>query len=257
MKKALTIGLVGAALAATLSFVATSLKSESPVVSEAKADEPEPEPATIVLAQNTASVLNYERGPRIIIVPQAADRSRASIERDADQDDDDIAPRRSVAPPVRATPRWTPRTETRVEKPYGEPPRRVETPIKSRTETRSESRQEKRVVRHIDMSKPKAKAETEVAIPQPPIPQPPSPRRSVLSAPPPPAEGPSPIKPTPRFDSKLDSKPDSKFGARAESTQLAEPPQGVGETPPPAEITADQPPPGYTPPASAVSDDKY
>ena len=257
MKKALTIGLVGAALAVTLSFVATSLKSESPVVSEAKADEPEPDPATIVLAQNTASVLNYERGPRIIIVPQAVDRSRASIERDVDEGDDDIAPRRIVAPPVRATPRWAPRTETRIEKPYGEPPRRVETPIKSRIETRSESRQEKRVVRHIDMSKPKAKietkAETEVAIPQPPIPQPPSPRRSVLSAPPPPAEGPSPIKPTPKFDSK----PDSKFGARAESTQPAEPPQGVGETPPPAEITADQPPPGYTPPASAVRDDKY
>ena len=98
MKKALTIGLVGAALAVTLSFVATSLKSESPVVSEAKADEPEPDPATIVLAQNTASVLNYERGPRIIIVPQAVDRSRASIERDVDEGDDDIAPRRIVAP---------------------------------------------------------------------------------------------------------------------------------------------------------------
>lgn len=256
MKKALTIGLVGAALAATLSFVATSLKSESPVVGAAKADEPEPEPATIVLAQNTASVLSYDRGPRIIIVPQAADRSRASIERAVDGDEDDVTPRRDVAPPIRATPRWAPRTETRVEKSYVEPPRRVETPIKSRTETRSESRQEKRVVRHIDMSKPKAKAELREEA-ETPIPQPPSPRRSVLSAPPPPAEGPTPIKPTPKFDSKLDSKPDSKLGARAESTQLTEPPQGVGETPPPAEITADQPPPGYTPPASAARDDKY
>src|SRR5437879_3763438 len=109
MKKALTIGLMGAALAATLSFVATGLKSESPVVSEAKATEAVPEPATIVLAQNTALVLNYERGPRIIIVPQAGDRAgdridrgsrRASIDRGV-YVDDDIAP-----PPVRTTPRW-------------------------------------------------------------------------------------------------------------------------------------------------------
>jgi hypothetical protein len=250
MKKALTIGLVGAALAATLSFVATGLKSESPVVSEAKATEAAPEPATIVLAQNTASVLNYERGPRIIIVPQAGDRidrgsSRASIDRGV-YEDDYIAP-----PPVRTTPRWPPNLESkRAEpKPYVEPPRRVETPVKSR----QERQQEKRVVRHIDMSKPKTKAEPK-AEPEVAIPQPPSPRRSVLSAPPPPAEGPSPIKPTPKFDSKLDS----KLGARAESgVKFSEPSSAVGETPPPAEITADSPPPGYTPPASAARDDKY
>ena len=254
MKRALTISLGVAALAATLSFVVTGLKSESPVVSEAKATESELEPATIVLAQNTVSVFNYDRGPRIIIVPQTGDRTdrnRASVA--SDVDDDDIAPRRGVAPPVRATPRWVPRSETpRVET----TPRRVEIPMKSRTETRSESRQEKRVVRHIDMSKPKPKAEVKVAIPQPPIPQPPGPRRSVLSAPPPPAEGPSPIKPTPKFDSNLDS----KLGARAESAAPAieqSPDAALGETPPPAEITADQPPPGYTPPASAARDDKY
>jgi hypothetical protein len=72
----------------------------------------------------------------------------------------------------------------------------------------------------------------------------------VLSSPPPPAEGPSPIKPTPKFDSKL--------GAHAESSaKFSDPSPSVGETPPPAEITADSPPLGYTPPAAAVRDDKY
>lgn len=255
MKKALTIGLAGAAVAATLSFVATEWKSESPVVSEAKADEPEAAP--IVLAQ----VLNYDRGPRIIIVPQAngrIDRSRASISRDVEEDDD------IPQAPVR-TPRWAPRSESKSyePKPTVEAPRRVETPVKSRQETRPETRSEPRKVRHIDMSKPKAKAETraepEADIPQLPIPQPPSPRRAVLSAPPPPAEGPSPIKPTPKFDAKLDS----QSSARAESatpfdtsTPFDTPSStAVGETPPPGDITADSPPPGYTPPKGMLRDE--
>ncbi|HEY4141305.1 MAG TPA: hypothetical protein VGM57_07830 [Pseudolabrys sp.] len=244
MKKALTIGLAGAALAATLSFVATGLKSESPVVSEAKAAESEPESAPVVLAQ----VLNYERGPRIIVVPQADNRagdrgsSRASVDRKVTEDDD-IAP-----PPVRTTPRWAPNLESkRAEpKPYIELPRRVETTVKPR----QEKQQEKRVVRHIDMSKPKAKAEPEVAIPQPP-----SPRRSVLSAPPLPAEGPSPVKPTPRFGN-------SALGAKAEAAKSANlpaetQPEPAYDSPPPAEITADSPPAGYTPPAAAARDDQY
>jgi hypothetical protein len=101
-----------------------------------------------------------------------------------------------------------------------------------------EPRPEKRTVRHIDMSKPKAEPAAES------IPQPPSPRRAVLSAPPMPAEGPTPIRPTPRFDSKPGAKAEApKFEA------LTDAPANAGETPPPAEITADQPPPGYTPPA--------
>jgi hypothetical protein len=252
MKKALTIGLAGAAVAATLSFAVTGLKTESSVVSEAKAAESEAESAPIVLAQ----VLNYERGPRIIIVPQAGDRrdygttdrgnSRASIDRDVTDDDDDIAPVRKLAPTVRATPRWSPNLESkRPDARIETQPRRVETPMKSRIETRQEIRNEPRKVRHIDMSKPKAKAEPEVEIPQPP-----SPRRAVLSAPPPPAEGPSPVKPTPRFGT-------SALGAKAEVAKPAEPPADqTYDSPPPAEITADSPPLGYTPPA-AMRDDKY
>lgn len=116
MKKALTIGLVAAALAATLTFVAAS--SKTGVQSTALPDAPMPAqtaPQTApyaVMAQNTVSVLNYDRGPRIIIiVPQAGDRdersnSRASVNARRYEDDDD-----DIAPPVRTTPRWAPRAE--------------------------------------------------------------------------------------------------------------------------------------------------
>ena len=259
MKKALTIGLVAAALAATLTFVAAS--SKTGVESAAFPDEQTPAqtaPQTApyaVMAQNTVSVLNYDRGPRIIIVPQASDRdermsSRASVNaRRYEDDDDDLAPRRDIAPPVRTTPRWAPRAEPEpIERPYvSPPPRRVEAPAKDR----SEPRPERRTVRHIDMSKPKAERPVPEALP---IPQPPSPRRAVLSAPPPPAEGPTPVKPTPRFD--------SKFGSKAEApANPVEPPADLtNDSPPPADITADQPPAGYTPPAamrSEQSGDKY
>lgn len=245
MKKALTIGLVAAALAATLTFVAAS--SKTGVQSAALPDAPTP-PQTApyaVMAQNTVSVLNYDRGPRIIIVPQAGDRddrtnSRASVNARRYEDDDD-----DVAPPVRSTPRWAPRAEPqRTERPYvAPPPRRVEAPARPRMETRT--------VRHIDMSKPKAERPAQEALP---IPQPPSPRRAVLSAPPPPAEGPTPVRPTPRFDSKFGSK------AEAPANPVETPADLTNDSPPPADITADQPPPGYTPPAAMrgeKSGDKY
>jgi hypothetical protein len=248
LKKALTIGLVAAALAATLTFVAASSKTgvQSAALSDAQT-APQTAPYA-VMAQNTVSVLNYDRGPRIIIVPQAGDdrtSSRASARRYED-DDDDLAPRRDIAPPVRTTPRWAPRAEPqRNERPYVAPPRRVEAPAKSRSEQRT--------VRHIDMSKPKAEPKVEA-----PIPQPPSPRRAVLSAPPPPAEGPTPVRPTPRFDSSLGSKAQN-LGAKAEAPANPVETDLTNDSPPPADITADQPPPGYTPPAAMreKSADKY
>jgi hypothetical protein len=251
LKKALTIGLVAAALAATLTFVAASSKTGVQSTALPDAQTPPQTDPYAVMAQNTVSVLNYDRGPRIIIVPQAGDRddrtnSRASVNaRRTEDDDDDIAPRRDIAPPVRATPRWAPRAEPqRLEKPYvAAPPRRAETPAKPRTETRT--------VRHIDMAKPKAERPTPEA---PPIPQPPSPRRAVLSAPPLPAEGPTPIRPTPRFDSGLGSK------AQAPANPVEPAADLTNDSPPPADITADQPPPGYTPPAAMrgeQSGDKY
>jgi hypothetical protein len=59
----------------------------------------------------------------------------------------------------------------------------------------------------------------------------PGPRRTVLSAPPPPAEGPTPIRPIPRYNSKAD--PADKFA-------------------PPRDVTssAPSPPVGYSPPAA-------
>jgi hypothetical protein len=226
LKKALTIGLVAAALAATLPFVLAGSKSETAPSADAM---PEYKiVASVRMADASVVVPVYTRGPRIIHVPQAFERnerlnSRASVSHDAasTDDDDDLAPppRRQIAPPVRTAPRWAPHRE------IAPPPRRSEPVPKPRTEPRT--------VRHIDMSKPKL---------EPPVPQPPSPRRAVLSAPPLPAEGPSPIRPTPKFE--------TKFGVKAEAGEKFAAPRVP-------EITADTPPPGYSPPAAPPRDDGY
>jgi len=72
-----------------------------------------------------------------------------------------------------------------------------------------------------------------------PPPPPPGPRRNVLSAPPPPAEGLTPIRPLPRTKSKADS--GEKFAS-----------------PDNAAVTSNVPAPleGYTPPAGLPRDDK-
>jgi hypothetical protein len=201
LKKALTIGLVAAALAATLPFVFAGSKGAVPSA------DTRPEyrlAASLRMADASVVVPAYTSSPRIIHVPQATERnerlnSRASVTHDPAYDgDDDITPpprRRAVEPPVRTTPRWTPHRE---EAPP--PPRR--------SEPAPQPRAEPRAVRHIDMSKPKAAPKAELK-PEPPVPQPPSPRRAVLSAP------------------RL------------------------------SEITADTPPPGYTPPAAPPRDDGY
>ena len=226
LKKALTIGLVAAALAATLPFVFARSKTDMTPSADTR---PEYKiAASVRMADASAVVPAYTRGPRIIHVPQAFDRnerldSRASVTHDPayTDDDDDIAPppRRQVAPPMRTTPRWTPHRE------IAPPSRRSEPSPKPRVEPRT--------VRHIDMSKPKIEPKAEPALPQPP-----SPRRAVLSAPPLPAEGPSPIRPTPKFGAKADA--GEKFAA-----------------PRIPEITADTPPPGYSPPAAPPRDDGY
>jgi hypothetical protein len=206
LKKALTIGLVTAALAATLPFVFAGSRSEA--VTGADQNPAYRIAARVRVADASDAVPAYMRGPRIIHVPQPGERARASIsERDDDirnnEDDDEATPppRRHVAPPpVRATPRWAPRREA---SPPPKPVRRVDLP-KFRDE---------------------------------PIPQPPGPRRAVLSAPPPPAEGPTPIRPLP------------KFGAKAEANNA-----DAGDkfaAPRTTEINADTPPPGYTPPLAA------
>jgi len=238
VKKRLTIAVVGAALAVTLTFVAAGSSDREPVT-EADvlpvdkvlttvrsmglnpAGEPARQGPNYVLhaydrhgtevrvvadahfgdilsiaparALNTTYVPNYQRGPRIIHVPQAGarasvnDRDEPAISNDNDDEEIAPAPRRRImpqrqknTPPHPRTPRWQPRS----------------------------------------------------AAPPPP----PAIRRTVLSAPPPPAEGPTPIRPTPSFNSKAD--PADKFGQ----------PRDAGSSAPP-------PPVGYTPPTALPHDD--
>ena len=248
MKQALTIGLVMAVLAASLSFVAASSIKRGPnneplteadalpayeilTVARSMGFKPVSEPSrrgpyyvfqavdqrgqeVRVVADarfgdivsvapisplNVANTPNYQRGARIIHVPQPGERDeRASVnERDepalSQKDDEEEAapapPRRRIAAPPRLTPRTTPRWA---------PQRTEQSPPPQR---RSDA----------------------------PPPPPPGPRRAVLSAPPPPAEGPTPIRPTPRFNAKADS--GEKFQQ-------------------PATPDAPPPPSGYSPPAA-------
>jgi hypothetical protein len=150
------------------------------------------------------TIPSYYRGPRIIHVPQPDDARASRTSNVPDEDDEAVAPppRRRVAAPVRTTPRWPPRREAM---PLPKPPRQI-----ANTKSRI------------------------VDAPVRPAPQPPGPRRAVLSAPPPPAEGPTPIRPTPKFETKL--------GARAEAGEKFAAPRQPA-------VTEDTPPPGYTPPA--------
>ena len=80
------------------------------------------------------------------------------------------------------------------------------------------------------MEAPPARASAEPAPRARAEPKPLEPRRTLLSAPPPPAGGLSPIYPTPKFRAKLE--PPEKFGAPIEGAATM------------------APPPGYTPPAA-------
>lgn len=228
MKRALTIAVAGAALAATLSLVAAGTSKREPVT------ETEALPATEIVATvrsmglapiseparrgpyyvlhaydargiemrvvadalfgdivsvaptrplATAYTPRYERGARIIQVPQAGGRDEepAVSNDDAAEEVAPLVPRA----PRRVTPRPRPRSDT--------------APVPQRRR----------------------------AAPPPP----PGPRRNVVSAPPPPAEGPSPIHPTPRFNSNVDG--GDKFGAPRDITP-SDPPPPIGYTPPAA-----------------------
>jgi hypothetical protein len=214
LKKALTIGVLSAAMiagAASLVKVDSTMQAPAAVVTEAAAAESEAPPVVIrnaqvkfaQLAVSQPYMLDYERGPRIIQVPQSNERSRpvarASVQRrpepavtEDDEEEEYVAPPprprvvapkpRTAAPPPERTPRWKLRSDT------------------------------------------------------PSAPPPPGPRRAVLSAPPQ-GEGPTPLRPTPRFDNKA-ADPGEKF---ASPRAPAAPAAVVSET---------QPPLGYSPPAT-------
>jgi hypothetical protein len=152
---------------------------------------------SVAPAQSTATP-QYQRGPRIIHVPQAGTRDtrespQASIndrdEPDATYNDDNepetaqpprgrapVLKRQDNPPPQERAPRWKPR---------GEAP-----------------------------------------------PKPAEPRRAVLSVPPPLPEGPTPVYPTPRFGNKAE--PGEKFGQTQDSRVNAPLPPPPGYTPPSA-----------------------
>lgn len=137
MKKRLTIGIVAAALAATLTFVAAGPSGREP------ANDQAPLPGPRVLTIVRAYAPNDQRGPRIIHVPQAGERDQRANDRasmdDRDQpaisndvDDDEVAPapRRRLVPaprrPIETQPRSrTPRWQVRSDAPPPPPPRRA------------------------------------------------------------------------------------------------------------------------------------
>ncbi len=230
MKKPLTIGLSAAAIiAGVLSLVRVDGSRPAPanVVTEAAATESEAAPVIIRMAQLATVqpyMLDYERGPRIIQVPQAGERGqdrgqdrgnvrtvsrpapRASVERrpeptaiEEDDDDEDVV---VVAPP---RPRAAP-PKPRVAAPTPQPPAAITPRWKLRGETPS--------------------------APPPPA----GPRRAVLSAPPPNTAGPTPLRPTPNFDNKGADRGEKFTNPRAP----VQPAAVVSET---------QPPLGYSPPA--------
>jgi hypothetical protein len=206
------------------------------VVAEAAAADSETAPAVIRMAQLAVSanapmapyMLDYQRGPRIIHVPQPgegaqernSDRAvkrpaaRASVERrpepavtEDDNDDDDVDDVAPAPPPPRSR---APAPKPRAAAAPPQPPAAITPRWKLRSET-------------------------------PPPPPPTGPRRAVLSAPPPNTLGPTPIRPTPNFDTKAADR-NEKFAAPREPAAS-----------PPVAVTESQPPLGYSPPATPAT----
>lgn len=125
--------------------------------------------AGAVAAADEVGVPYYVRGPRIIHVPQRGDDARetqASLPSDGNVDNEDAAP-----------PPWRPRPA-------------VQSKAPPKPQIRRSVRKEPPPARRKLFS---------VTVPPPP-PEPTGPRRALLSAPPPPlADGPTPLRPTPRF----------------------------------------------------------
>jgi hypothetical protein len=285
VKKALTIGVAVAVLAATLSLVGAGS------VKQGEADEARALPAEDILASVRAMGLNptgdtirrgpyyilhaydprgselrivadahfgdilsvtpigaqviayapsYQRGPRIIHVPQPGDyaapepakpakltKPRASVRDDYDDavdlkddtDVEDIAP----PPPRKRVTRRTPAYE------------------KPAPRTRPAPRWQPHAKRQIE------------AAPTPPA-LPPGPPRAVLSAPPPtPMGGLTPIRPTPNFGAKDSTKADPADGTKIDSKDAhAENKDEASDKfalPGDESAATPRPPPGYTPPS--------
>lgn len=227
MKRALTIAVAGAVLAATLSFVAADTSKRAPVPEAVGL--PAYEIIATVRAHGLAPIGELaRRWPYYVL--HAYDPRGIEVRVVIDAQFGDIL---SVAPARPLATAYTPRYERgariihvpqvgerdepaaanddaaeEAAPPATPAPRRVTPPPKPRSDA-------------APVSKRRSNA------PSPP----PVSRRTVLSAPPPPAEGPSPIRPTPRFNSKIE--PVERFGSPGNLT-----------------VSPSTPPPGYTPPAA-------
>lgn len=154
----------------------------------------------------------YARGPRIIHVPQPGDDlrdSRASLHGEPEDFDDDAV---SVAPS----------------------PRRVTKP--------APQARPKKIAKAGTHREPLRRKPFSVSLPEPPPPppEPAGPRRALLSAPPPTSslsDGPTPIRPTPRFAAPLPEP--------VASAPTPDPVASAMPAPEPADISDDHlPPPG-------------
>ncbi len=225
MKKSLTIGLaLAASVAGVLSLMTVDGGQHAPanIVTEAAAAESDAAPVVIRMAQLAPAsplyMLDYERGPRIIHVPQPGERasdraavrpvSRASVNREPDvEDEDDEIVDAAPQPPAPVSKKKVRIIPTQ---------RQVSVPPRAHDKA------------------PRWKLRTDALPPPPPPPS--GPKRAVLSAPPPGAEGPTPIRPTP------------SFGAKAETAARFAPPSEPAVPPPEAEPPL--PPLGYSPSAT-------
>jgi hypothetical protein len=243
VKKWLTIAIVGAALAATLTLVAAGSYQREPVT------EADALPAYEILTTVRSMGLNpisepLRRGPYYVL--HASDRRGTELRVVADSQSGDIL---SIAPALNdASPHYqraphiihVPQTDDRDE----------------RTNNRASvnNRDEPDVTNDDDEEEAAPPLQRRVTTPQirtTPVPRrvtprwpllsdtpsspPRGPRRAVLSAPPPSAEGPTPIRPTPRFNSKADA------GEKFDQPRDVRP-----NVPPPA---------GYSPPSALPHED--
>lgn len=226
MKRALTIAVAGAALAAMLSLVAAGAPKREPVT-EAAAPSAYEIIATVRAIGLVPLSEPVRRGPYYVL--RATNPRGVEMRVVADAQFGDIL---SVAPAHPLNTADAPH--------YERGARIIHVPQSGEREDRSNvNERDEPAASNDDAAEKIAPPAPRRATPRPrsdaPLPPPPGPRRTVLSAPPPPAEGRSPIRPTPRFNSKID--PAERFGAPGDLT-----------------ITPSTPPPGYTPPAALPRD---
>jgi hypothetical protein len=228
VKQRLTIAIVGAALAATLTFaVAGSFKREP--ATEA-ATRPAYEIITTLISMGIYPIGEpVRRGPYYIL--HAYDRRGIEVRVVADARFGDIlsvapatngallryqrGPRIIHVPQARASASVNDRDEPAISTDDDDG-----APASRRCVAPAPQRQDDPPLRpRAPRWQPRSDATPPLAVP----------RRAVLSSPPPPAEGPTPIRPIPRFNSKAD--PADKFGQPRDARSSA-PPLPAGNSPP-------------------------